>query len=276
MNNGYIKLYRCLLDSKLWSCSDATLRVAIYLLLSANHRSRWVRRIKIERGQCIRSLTQISHDCNINRNTARYAIKTLETDGFITKDEPFGTHQGHRITLCKYDDYQDKEADNNTPTTQALDPALDPALDTNKNGKNVEECKNNPPNPPGGDGRDVAVIPKSAIRKSKTDQKRIRVNFNTALMIRIGEWFDRRADTLWNVYEANALLQLNPTDAEVDEVEAYYKADIQGKDYRRRNIEALLNNWQGEIDRARRYWKETKPQQKKNYRSPEFRKWQEA
>ena len=104
--NGWIKLHRDILDSKLWSCSDATFRVAIYLILSANHSTRHYRRIEIQRGQCVRSLTMISEACHMSRQAARYAIQTLKADKFIEVDEPFGAQQGHRITVCKYATYQ--------------------------------------------------------------------------------------------------------------------------------------------------------------------------
>ena len=103
---GWISLHRTIIDSKLWSCSDATFRVAIYLLIEANHKPAWHRRVWIERGQTARSITRISDDCNLSRKAVRYALETLRKDGFIVVDEPFGAQQGHRITVCKYDTYQ--------------------------------------------------------------------------------------------------------------------------------------------------------------------------
>ena len=103
---GYVKIYRCIIDSKLWSCSDATLRLALFLLLSANHKPRYYNRILIERGQCIRSLTQISDACHLSRKAVRYGLRVLETENFISTDRPFGAQQGHRITICKYETWQ--------------------------------------------------------------------------------------------------------------------------------------------------------------------------
>ena len=75
-------------------------------MLSANHKPGYVRRLDVQRGQTVRSLTQISEACGISRKAVRYALSVLERDGFISKDEPFGAQQGHRITICKYNDYQ--------------------------------------------------------------------------------------------------------------------------------------------------------------------------
>ena len=115
MSSGWVKLHREILDSKLWSCSDATFRVAIYLLMSANHEARWVRRIQIERGQTVRSLTQIAADCKVSRKAARVAVRVLVQDEFITADEPFGAHHGTRVTVCKYETYQTNGDDKGTP-----------------------------------------------------------------------------------------------------------------------------------------------------------------
>jgi len=139
VSNGYIKLHRELLDSKLWSCSDATLRVALYLLLSANHGTAWHRRIEIGRGQCVRSLTQISEACNLSRKAVRYALAVLSKDEFIRTDEPFGAQQGHRVTICKYDTYQGHKCDKGTAGAQEGNHEGNHQGNTNKKNKNEKE-----------------------------------------------------------------------------------------------------------------------------------------
>lgn len=103
---GWVRLYRRVIDSQLWSLSDATFKVAIYLLLSANHKDRFVRNVEIKRGQCVRSLTMISDDCRLSRKAVRFALSKLIKVFYILIDEPFGAQQGHRITICKYGTYQ--------------------------------------------------------------------------------------------------------------------------------------------------------------------------
>lgn len=84
-----------------------------------------------------------------------------------------------------------------------------------------------------------------------------RVKENTELMIRIGGWFDRRPDTLWSEKEAKALKDAAPTDAEIEGMECFYQASIpKSEDYRRHDLLTLLNNWSGELDRARTYLNE--------------------
>lgn len=81
-----------------------------------------------------------------------------------------------------------------------------------------------------------------------------RVKENSELMIRMGSWFGRKPETLWDEKEAQALKHANPTEAEIDGMESYYQAEIPKKDdIRRRDLQTLLNNWSGELDRARTY-----------------------
>ncbi len=75
---------------------------------------------------------------------------------------------------------------------------------------------------------------------------------NSPLMIRLGKFFNRRATTRWSAAERKALKKLTPIDPEdIELLERYYLEEIpQGDDYRRRDLETLLNNWTKEIDRA--------------------------
>jgi hypothetical protein len=233
INQGYILLHRKILDSKLWSCSDATLKVAIFLLLSANHKDRYYNRILIKRGQCVRSLSQISEGCNLSRKAVRYALKILEEDRFLTIDAPFGAQQGHRLIICKYGDWQNPEMirgtrgahEGHTRGTEGN------TNNNDKNGKNEEECKEQP-------------------KKRKASSQAEKVKENSPLMIRIGSWFKRKPKTLWLKDEAERLTSINPDEDEVEIMAKYYEAVIPEGDFRRRNIDTLLNNWRGELDRA--------------------------
>ena len=73
---------------------------------------------------------------------------------------------------------------------------------------------------------------------------------------RIGKLYNRRESTRWSAKEIEALKKIE----EIEEedfilLEKYYTTDIPNeKDYRRRDLQTLLNNWTGELDRARK-WK---------------------
>ena len=150
---------------------------------------------------------------------------------------------GQRTTIVKLMNYRKlrQTAFGNSTTVEPTDgttlgTTLGPQTRT-------EEHKNNPPNPPKG-GR----------RLKEAEKKRMKVRENTELMIRIGSWFDRKPDTLWSVYEAEALEQIGGMKAEdLKLMERYYTARINERDIRRRDLPTLLNNWTSELDRARKY-----------------------
>ncbi len=237
MDNGWIKLHRSLIGSRLWSCSDATFRVAVYLLLEANHAARWVKRREIKRGQLVRSTHHIGDACGVSRKAVRHALKVLERDKFIELAHHFGANRGPTITVCNYEEYQTGDTDRGQPG------ANQGSGDRNKNERREELI---PPIAPLG--------PVKKKRLTMAEKKRIKIDANTEDMNRIGSWFRRKPDTIWTIAEAEALEQVNPSQDEIGGMALYYCAKLpDDSDYRRHNILTMLNNWSGELDRARAF-----------------------
>ena len=93
-------------------------------------------------------------------------------------------------------------------------------------------------------------------RLTVAEKKRVKVDYTTPIMIRIGKWFGRRESTYWTMAEAEALEQISPMatidSGEIEILEEYYTRVLPaGNDPRRRDLLTLLNNWYGEIDRAK-------------------------
>lgn len=102
-------------------------------------------------------------------------------------------------------------------------------------------------------------LPPGWKKMKAADQRKTRVNFNTPSMIEIGKCFGRDPETRWSVYEAVALKQANPTPDEVELLVWFYNLEIpEETDYRRKNLETMLNNLTGELDRARVYKAQTR------------------
>ena len=80
---------------------------------------------------------------------------------------------------------------------------------------------------------------------------------NSELEIRVGSFVHRRQTTRWSTDERKRLKKLTPIpEDELDALERYYRADIpDGDDIRRQSLDTLLNNWHGEIDRARNFFR---------------------
>jgi len=94
--------------------------------------------------------------------------------------------------------------------------------------------------------------PPKPTRLSREQKKRMKVKLNTPVMEKIGAWFGRKPSTLWTLYEAEALVELGHIPEEdLELLESYYTGDHAQADVRRRDITTLLNNWAGELDRAR-------------------------
>lgn len=90
-------------------------------------------------------------------------------------------------------------------------------------------------------------------RKLKpAERQRTKVRFNTSLMIQVGQLLGRRETTLWSIEEAVALDQVRPHQDDIADMLPFYSALIpKDQDFRRREIITLLNNWNGELDKAR-------------------------
>ena len=110
-----------------------------------------------------------------------------------------------------------------------------------------EEQEEVPPKSPKGDWD--GVFPNGSLRKSKTDQKRIKVIRSNEKMQYVGQWFGRKPETLWNVSEAKALRDLNPPKDEVIEMGEFLQSDY---DFHRSNLMTTLNNWSSDLDKARK------------------------
>lgn len=87
------------------------------------------------------------------------------------------------------------------------------------------------------------------------------------LGMKIGSWFNRRSDTKWTEKELKALKDVEALQTPEDEgqlLESYY---LSNDPYKRRDIITLLNNWNGEIDRARGWKANPNPNAKPNHRT---------
>lgn len=107
-----------------------------------------------------------------------------------------------------------------------------------------------PPNPQGG------ISKKKRVKRSKNQT----VDYNTIEMQRIGSWFGRKETTLWtrDEYEAFESIQEGCRgEAQINGMEYFYLAEEKENEplYRRTTLKTLLNNWMGELEKARAYCK---------------------
>lgn len=255
-------LHRSLLNHWIWLSESFTQGQAwVDMVLLANHASGKMmikgQLVKIERGQLGRSKLNLAKRWRWSRGKLNRFLSRLEMEHMIVQQ---AGHLTTVITLCNYDRLHSTafggESSDDT-TDRASNEATDGHLtvqqsdiwrDTNNNVNNVNNDNNDK-----NDNKPKSVRRKASL--SETEKKRKRVESNSVLMIRIGDWFGRKENTRWSIYEAEALSDIGDIpEYELVSMRNYYEAEIsKDSDYRRRNIETLLNNWSGELDRAIEY-----------------------
>ena len=109
MNQGWIKIYRCLTLSVVWqNLSPTYFKVFMALLLLAAYNPSEIfwegKRFTLKPGQLITSLDALSHYCgNVSIQNIRTALKQLEAIGTITQTT---SSSGRLITIANWDTYQ--------------------------------------------------------------------------------------------------------------------------------------------------------------------------
>ena len=143
---GWIKLYRQILDCDIWISDDESFdkRSAwIDLLLLANHRDKQTifdgQPFTVERGQYLTSVRKLSTRWGWgNKKTLNY-LRLLESLGMIKKDSD---SRRTLITIEKYEVYQGVGNTEETLTTTVEDTVGERKPPTNKNIKNDKNEKN--------------------------------------------------------------------------------------------------------------------------------------
>lgn len=145
---GWIKIYRCLIDKPIWAMSSPEHKVIlITILLSANHRdNEWEwqgQKFICKSGQLITSLEKLSEKCGkgVSIQNIRTALKRFSTYNFLT-DQP--TKTGRLITITNWESYQEDEIPSNIVSNKELTKSQQRAnkeLTPNKNDKNDKNNK---------------------------------------------------------------------------------------------------------------------------------------
>lgn len=151
-NNGYIALYRSLLDWE-WYNDIPTRCLFIHLLLTVNYADAKMRGRTIKRGQRLTSIQELSNETRLTFRQTRTALDHLKLTNEVTS---VSSSQGTVITVKNYTMYQ-KAANEKAINRQTTDkpggkrPANDRQTTSNKN-------NNIPPISPKGDEYSPAFL----------------------------------------------------------------------------------------------------------------------
>ncbi|MDO4302127.1 MAG: hypothetical protein Q4D26_12175 [Clostridia bacterium] len=149
-DNGWIKLYRELIDKPIWINSTLEQRVIlITLLCMANHKpKKWEFKgspYEVQAGQFITSVKSIASKCSnkdITTQKVRTALKRFKNLGFLTIET---TSKDSLITIVNWELYQNyTEQDNKQNNNQLTNgqQSTNNQVTTNKNVKNDKNEKN--------------------------------------------------------------------------------------------------------------------------------------
>jgi hypothetical protein len=119
MEGGWIKLYRGVKQHWLWKSGKFQWWVDILLTVNHTNQKVLIRGVlyDCERGQSIRSLESWARDWNVTKKTVKAFFELLQRDDMIRIES---IQISTRITVCKYDEYQDLVNDQDTVSTRPV------------------------------------------------------------------------------------------------------------------------------------------------------------
>ena len=179
--DSWIKLYDKMLEWQ-WYTDTIVKSVFIHCLLKANYADKKWQNIIIKRGQFTTSLATLSSELNLTQKQIRVAFEKLKSTNEIRVDV---TNKYRIITICKYEDYQQKEEDKHflrqtegkqrATTTEYIDSKDNISNNINKN--NITPNGDNITKSPTGKDLFEHIKP---ISKKRT--KEVKVDYNEMLI----------------------------------------------------------------------------------------------
>lgn len=140
-NNGYIKIYRSLLDWEWWDDNN-TLKVFLYLLLNANWEDSRYRGVEVPRGSLIVGRKSIAHALGISERSVRTSLEHLKSTGEVTIQS---TNRFSVVTVVNWDKFQGREEKSTSQTSSERSgkrPASDQQPTTYKEYKEIKNIRN--------------------------------------------------------------------------------------------------------------------------------------
>lgn len=134
MDSGFVKLYRGLMDSKVFA-NETTLKIWVWCLLRASYRDRTVSLkigkgsvfVELKAGQFIFGRHRAKEQLGIDGRTAYRWLQRFETEEFGNMVHLKVTSQYTIVTICNWDSYQLEEQENDQLKTN-LRPTNDTAM----------------------------------------------------------------------------------------------------------------------------------------------------
>lgn len=136
MSEGFIKLYRSILNWEWWN-DDKTFRVFIYLLLNANWEDTRYRGHKIPKGSLVYGRKKLAKSLGMSEQSVRTSLEHLKSTNEITIKP---TNKFSIITIVNWEKFQGQTQQTNQQTNQQINQRLT----TYKEYKEYKEEKKKP------------------------------------------------------------------------------------------------------------------------------------
>jgi len=243
--------------SQVWAFSCPTSVCKIVLLALADNAN--------DEGICWPSIPTIAGKCDLSDRGVRLQIRKLEEMGVVSVDRGGGcqsnTYKIHPLNAVHPAPYSAKTCTVFRPPLHRIQP--------NHQGTVKEPVPPYPQELRGLDGlggeNSAGEVPTTTREPDPDPHPRSHGKSKawnpTPEQLRLNKLFNRRPTTPWTPKELKAWKLVAPDIDEQDlaVLERYYGYQLpEGKDYRRRDLQTLLNNFFPEVDRARKY-REPKP-----------------
>lgn len=141
MNNGYIKLYRKMLDNPVVTKDAISLAIWIYLLLNATHKEQEImfkgQKITLQPGQLVTGIISISKKMKVDKNKVQRTLKLFENDKQIEQQT---SNKNRLITIVNWKLYQDIDKENEKQVRNKWETSEKQVI-TNNNDNNVINIK---------------------------------------------------------------------------------------------------------------------------------------
>lgn len=236
----FVKLSRKFFDHPFWtadrmhSYAEAWLDLIATAAFANHTKIIGAQAFDVQRGQIVASVRFLCKRWSWSNTRVLNFLRLLESESMVTREK---RHDTTVLTLCNFETYNTSELPKTTEERRNDDGLATVQRRNSDKDKKEKEGINNPPKSPKGGRGGVGGTPTTEEAK------------------RIAAIFNRQPSTKWSVREVKAFKALHPIDPQdIALLESYYRAEKGNpENILRRDLQTLLNNFPGEVDRARGY-----------------------
>jgi len=117
MHRGYVKIWRKMIESQVFSIGLEYIGLLAHLLLVANYRPGWFMGFKVEQGQIACGIPKMAERLSVSRSKLYRMLKKLEELGIIEQQM---NSKFTLITICNYSTYQGQYCDEKQESEQQV------------------------------------------------------------------------------------------------------------------------------------------------------------